>query len=71
MLCGFFALFSISDHPAVLPSDGRAAKDWGSAAAYVLAVPSGDESQSSELRRSEIGMQHGQFLIHTDDGLLF
>jgi hypothetical protein len=23
MLCGFSALFSISDHPAVLPSDGR------------------------------------------------
>ena len=68
MLCGFFALFSISDHPAVLPSDRPAAKDCGSAAAYVLAVPSGDESES---RRSEIGMQHDQFLIHTDDRLLF
>jgi hypothetical protein len=47
------------------------AKDCGSAAAYVLAVPSGDASQSWESRRSEIGMQHDQFLIHTGHGLLF
>jgi hypothetical protein len=48
-----------------------AAKDCGSAAAYVLAVPSGDASQSWESRRSEIGKQHDQFFIHTDHGLLF
>jgi hypothetical protein len=71
MLCGVSALFSISDHPAVLPSDGRAAKNCGSAAAYVIAVPSGDASQSWESRRSEIGEHHDQFLIHTDHGLPF
>jgi hypothetical protein len=28
MLCGFSALFSISDHSAVLPSDGRRKGLW-------------------------------------------